>query len=353
QARSAHREALAALEEALQALRHLPPTAETREQEIDVRIELRGPLYPLGDFEKMVAYLKEAETMASAVGDSRRLGLVSIHTAEYYRQTGRFADARTLAEQALALGDKLKDGPLRLYATHYLGLACHALGDYRRASEALTETSEWRTGGFAGMIAGSGAGFQAVNLGWLARCHAELGNFEESTDAGLRAVALGEEFGSPYSMAGACIGLGYGYLVQGDVVAASRILERACSLSREANLALYRPQAARLLGAAYLCAGRIEEGVALVRSAADEVESKKLLMQHAVVLALLGEACLFAGRVDEGATAARRALALAEERGQRGDAAAALYVLAEAAAQGALESGDAEHHYLTAIALLG
>src|SRR5262249_40013457 len=154
QARSAHREALAALEEALQALRHLPQTAETREQEIDVCIELRGSLYPLGDFEKMLGYLKEAETMAAAIGDSRPLALVSINTAESSRQTGRFADARTLAEQALTLGDTLQDGALRLYASHYVGLACHALGDYRRASEVLraaTESpaSEWRTGGFA------------------------------------------------------------------------------------------------------------------------------------------------------------------------------------------------------------
>ena len=358
QARSAHREALASLEEALQALRHLPQTPQTREQEIDVRIELRGSLYPLGDFERMLSYLKEAESMAGAIGDSRRLGLVSIHTAEYYRQTGRFEDARTLAEQALTLGNKLQDGPLRLYASHYLGLACHALGDYRRASDVLTAVtespaSEWRTGGFAGMIVSTWAWFQAVTLGWLARCHAELGNFEESIGAGLRAVSLAEELGSPYSMAGACIGLGYGYLLKADISAASRVLERACSVSREANIALYRPQAARLLGAAYLLAGRIEEGLSLVRTAADEVESKKLLMQHAVVLTVLGEACLFAGRVDEAATAAKRALSLAQERGQRGDATAALFVLAEAAAQGALESGDAEHHYLTAIALSG
>jgi tetratricopeptide (TPR) repeat protein len=356
QARSAHREALASLEEALESLGHLPETLETREQEIDVRIELRGSLYPLGDFEKMLASLKEAETMASAIGDSRRLGLVSIHTAEYYRQTGRFADARTLAEQALALGDKLQDGPLRLYASHYIGLACHALGDYRRASEVLTAVTEspateWRTGGFTGMIVSSWAWFQAVTLGWLARCHAELGNFEESFDAGRRAVALAEELGSPYSMAGACIGLGYGALLKSDLPEAIHVLERACSVAREANLALYRPQAARLLGAAYLVSGRTEEGMALVRAAADEVESKKLLMQHAVVLALLGEACLLVGRADEGAAAAARALALAQERGQRGDATAALFVLAEATAQGARESGDAEHHYLTAIAL--
>src|SRR5207245_1758441 len=103
----------------------------------------------------------------------------------------------------------------------------------------------------------------------------------------------------------------------------------------------------------YLLAGRIDEGVALVRAAADEVESRQLLMQHAAVLALLGEAYIFADRVDEGSTAAQRALTLARERGQRGDAATALYVLGEAAARGSLDIGEAEHHYLAAVALAG
>src|SRR5262249_35836876 len=81
QGRSAHREALASLEEAVGALRHLPETPETREQGIDVRLELRGSLYPLGEFDKMLTYLQEAEAMASAISDSRRLGLGSLHTA--------------------------------------------------------------------------------------------------------------------------------------------------------------------------------------------------------------------------------------------------------------------------------
>src|SRR5262249_4229040 len=215
QAKSAHREALGSLEEALQALRHLPETPETREQEIDVRIDLRGSLYPLGEFDKMLGYLREAEEMAAAIGDSRRLGLVSIHTAEYFRQTGRFAQARELAEQALVQGDKLKNQPLQLYASHYLGLACHALGEYRRAAEvwrAVREApaTEWRTGAFSGMVIGSWAHFQAITLSWLARCQAELGELDESVDAGQRAVALAEELGSPYSQAAAFIGLGYG-----------------------------------------------------------------------------------------------------------------------------------------------
>ena len=358
QRRSAHREALTCLEEALQALRHLPETPETREQGIDVRLELRGSLYPLGEFEKMLTYLQEAEAMAGAISDSRRLGLVSIHTAEYFRQTGRFAEARARAEQALAMGDKLQDLPLQLYASHYLGLACNALGDYRRASEVLraivqSPPPEGRTGAFGGMVIGSWAAFQAITLAWLARCLAELGEFEEAVDAGRRAVVLAEELGSPYSLDAACLGLGYSYLVRGDLDAAGPVLERACNVAREANLTLLRPQATRLLGGAHLLAGRIDEGVALVRAAAAEVDFRRLLMQEAAVLALLGEACLYAERVDEASAAAQRALTLARERGQRGDEAAALHALGEAAAHGSLAIDKAEHHYLAAIALAG
>src|SRR5262245_61239256 len=325
QSRSAYREALASLEEALEALRHLPETAETRAQGIDVRLEIRGSLYSLGEFEKMLTYLQEAEAMASAISDSRRLGLVSLHSAEYFRQTGRFAEARTLAEQALAMGDKLQDPPVQLYARHYLGLACHALGHYRRASELLRAVAqwppiEWRPGAVGSTVSRSWEAYQAMNFAWLARCLAEIGEFDEGADAGRRAVALTEELGSPYNLAASYIGLGYVSLVRGDLAAAGPVLERACSVASEANLTLLRPQAARFLGGAYLLAGRIDEGIALVRAAAKEVESRQLLMQQAAMLALLGEACLCTDCVDEASTAAQWALSLATERGQRGDA---------------------------------
>ena len=355
QARSAHHVALASLEEALQALRHLPETPETREQEIDVRIELRGALYPLGEFEKMLSYLREAEVMASAISDSRRLGWVSIHTAEYFRQTGRFAEARTLAEQALAQGEKLRDLPLQVHANHYVGLACHALGDYLRASEALRASlsspqPEWRSLAFGGTVTGSWAAYQAVNFAWLARCLAERGEFEEGVAAGRQAVAIAE---TPVQSGGRLPRAGVHLPGQGRPRRAGQVLERACSITRESNFTLLRPQAVRFLGGAYLLAGRIAEGVDLVRAAAAEVESRRLAMQQAAVLVSLGEACLYADRVEEAATTAQRALSLARERGQRGDAAAALYVLGETAANSPHDRDKAEHHYQSAIALAG
>ena len=357
QGKWAHQQALACLKEALEALRHLPETRERREQEIDVRLQIRASLYPLGEFDLLQTYLREAEAIASALPDAHRLGLVSLHIGECFRQTGKFAEARTLAERALALGDKMQDVPLRLYASHYLGLACHTLGDYRRASEVLRAVSrspqtEWPPGAFGGMVIMSWAAFQAITLAWLSRCLAELGEFEEGVAVGHRAVAIAEEFGSPYSLAAACIGIGYNLLIRGDAAAASRMLERACSIARDANLALYRPQATRLLGNAYLLAGRIDEGVGLVQTAADEVQTRRLLMQHAPVLALLGEACLLAARANEASAAAQRALAFASERGQRGEEAVARRVLGEIASHpDAPDAEMAEDHYHRAIVL--
>jgi tetratricopeptide (TPR) repeat protein len=254
------------------------------------------------------------------------------------------------------MGDKLQDVPLQSYAGQYFGLACHALGDYRRASEllrAVTQTPQpERWAGALGMVVASWNAHQAISLAWLARCLAEIGEFDEGVAAGRRAVTLAEGLESPYSLTAACIGLGYICLVKGDLDAAGPVLERACSAAREAKLTLLGPQATRLLGGAYLLAGRIDEGVALVRAAANEVESRRLLMQQAAVLALLGEACLFASRLGEASTVGQRALTLARDGGQRGEEAVALRVLGDIAAhpdQFDAESG--EIHYRQALAL--
>jgi predicted ATPase len=62
-ARGANREAIAHLEQALGALRRLPETRETTELTIDIRLDLRTALLPLGNRARMGDHLHEAEVL--------------------------------------------------------------------------------------------------------------------------------------------------------------------------------------------------------------------------------------------------------------------------------------------------
>jgi predicted ATPase len=72
-ARSAHREAVGYFEQALSALPHLPEQRDTLEQAIDLRLALRTALFPSGNVGRILALLREAESLAEALDDPHRL----------------------------------------------------------------------------------------------------------------------------------------------------------------------------------------------------------------------------------------------------------------------------------------
>ena len=357
QQRSAHREAVAWLGQALAALAHLPADSETLARAIDVRLDLRGSLYALGELERMHTLLGEAEDLAEQLGDARRRGWVSMHLGEYARQTGHFREASALIERAREIAAAIGDLPLRLAADQYLGMAFHALGDYRRAADHERRAAEFpreepAPGGFGPTQTGTPAGFRAVSLGWLARCLAEIGEFDEGIATGREAIRVAEEIDRPYAIASASWGLGYLYGVRGDLDSATLLLDRALAAARGAGLTRLLPQVMRALGAAYALIGRVAEGTALLQEALAVSESIHLRVAESSSLVLLGEAHLLAGRPEEAQVAATRALAMARGRGQRGDEACALRLLGDIAARPGARDMEAAEPQLRAALLL-
>src|SRR5207249_4255770 len=139
-ARSAYREAVAYFEQALGALRHLPETRDTREQAIDLRFALRTALLPSSDFGRILAYLREAEALAVALDDSRRLGQVSLFLSRHFLLMGAYDQVIAAAQRAFALATASGDVVLHALANYYPGLAYSAQGDYRRAIDCLGQT---------------------------------------------------------------------------------------------------------------------------------------------------------------------------------------------------------------------
>jgi hypothetical protein len=96
-AQSAHREPVGSFEQALSALQHLPQERDTREQAIDLRLPLRSALLLSGDSGWILTVLREAETLAAALDDQRRLGHISGFLSVHFRNMGAMTRPSSLS----------------------------------------------------------------------------------------------------------------------------------------------------------------------------------------------------------------------------------------------------------------
>jgi tetratricopeptide (TPR) repeat protein len=338
-------------EQALAALQHLPETRDTREQAIDLRLTLVSALRPLGDFERLVAALCEAESLAEGLDDPRRLGRISARLSVHFRLMGAYDQAIAAGERALAHAVAGRDITLQALANQYLGLVYGRQGNYRRAldcyrqSVAFSDEAQGRER-FGDVIPPSVRSRFA-----LATCHAELGMFAESRAVGEEGLRIAEAMAHPARLMLASWGIGLCSLRQGDLHGALPRLERAMRLCQDADLPIYFHQIAAPLGAAYALAGRVADAVALLTQAIEQATAMAMVVFQVSCRLSLGEAHLLAGRLEEAQVLAERAWALGREHQERGDQAYALRLLGEIAArQEPPHIGEAEDSYRQALA---
>jgi transcriptional regulator with AAA-type ATPase domain/tetratricopeptide (TPR) repeat protein len=340
-ARSAHLQAVAYFEQALGALARLPESRERLEQTVDLRLELRNSLHPLGDPERILAVLREAEGIATRLEDPRRLARVFSFMTQYFRLIGQLDRAVESAERALALADDLRDAPLWIVANTYLGAAYDARGEYRRAADVLRKSVASLPGTSIGQdlrVAGLVPVFSRI---YLAYCLADMGEFREAVVHGDEGLRLAETADDAYSLVFASLGVGSLYFLKGEIAPSIEILERALALCRTLTLPVALPLVACPLGAAYSVSGRSSDAIALLEEGARQGRAMGRMGGHSRIIVRLGEAYLQAGRLDEADAAARRALEMARERSERGHEAYALHLLGELEAQRAPENPSA------------
>ncbi len=350
--RSANREAIAYFEQALAALSHLPETRGTREQAIDLRFDLRMSLYPLGEVERALGYVSDAEGLARALDDPRRLGWVSVYMGQHSWATGHPTETRAFSQRALRIAEACGDFQLRVAADLYLGLACYASGDYRQAISVLQRVVQAVEGDRTRERAGLHAFPAVLACSSLVLALADRGEFEEGIAHGHEAIRIAEAIDHPYSLAYACRELGRLYESKGDFGQASRLLERALALSRDWTITLLLPGLTGLLGYVNAMLGRPAEGLSLLQQALAAFEARGGGPFDSLLAVRLGEACALEDRREDALASAGRALTLARERGERGVEAWALRLLGEIAAHRQPPDVEtAEDYYHQALAL--
>jgi class 3 adenylate cyclase/tetratricopeptide (TPR) repeat protein len=351
-ARSAHREAVGPFEQALGVLTHLPAQRPTREQAIDLRLALRSALFPLGEYGRILACLREAEALAEALDDSHRLGQVSVFLSNHFYTMGAYDQAIATARRALALATAGGEVILQAQANVRLGQAYQGQGDYRRAIDCFGQTvaalEDTRRHERLGFVLTP----DVLSRAYLAWCHAELGMFAEGRALGEEGLQISEAVDHPPNLMVASWGIGLLCLRQGDLYRALPLLARAVGICQDADLPFYFPPMAAPLGAAYTLAGRVTEAMPLLTQAMEQAIMMGRVDFQALSSLSLGETQMLASRLEEAQVLADRALAHARAHKERGNQAYALHLVGDIAThRDPPEVEAADTHYREALAL--
>jgi tetratricopeptide (TPR) repeat protein len=334
--RSAHRSAVEWFERALEVLARLPDGPHLTEQAIDLRLDLRYALVPLGQFKRIFEYLSQAERLAAAAGDSGRLGQVYSFLANYYQITGDPERGIDYAQRALDIAVDHGDVGVRVVATAYLGATYYVVGDFARSIEFSRRNVDTLSGSLLHERFGMAPLPTVYSRTSLARSLAEIGAFADGLATAEEGVSIATAKDDPVSLSLAWFSLGYVRLRKGSFPEAIAALERAVEFSGMANVIWFQ-QIASCLASAYVGIGRAAEGLRVLGEAADraaEIGREGFQLGHGMRISACGEAHLALDRQTEAVALAREAVDFFGGMKARGHQAWALRLLGAATAHG-------------------
>ncbi|HXH84820.1 MAG TPA: adenylate/guanylate cyclase domain-containing protein [Candidatus Tectomicrobia bacterium] len=332
-AHSANREAVAWFEQALAALARVPETPATLADAADLHLGLRNALTLLGDHQRTLAHLREAQAIAERIGDRRRLGRALSFEVNCLLLLGRHEAAVEVGRRARAVAVELDDAALRSVTDMYVGRAHFQLGAYAQAIETFGAIAAALTGPLAHDHLGVPVLPSVFARSHLAEALAEVGRFDEAARVAGDGVAIAETANHPDTLFWAYRGSGMQHLCRGDVAAATAALERAHVVCRTHDMASSLTRISAELGLARALAGRVADAVPMVERALQEAGARKQAMTYSKVLQLLAQVYLLGGRVGDAADAAVQALELFRFQRERGHEASTLRLLGDVRAR--------------------
>ncbi len=353
-ARSAYREAVACFEQALGTLTHLPESRETIAQGIDLRVDLRNSLFPLGEFRQIFEHLCQAEILAERIGDQLRLGWVSFYRAAHFWLAGEPGRALEPGHRALAVAQARGDFALQVVAKLRLGQAYLSLGDYARASECFRDNIQSLEGELIRERFGEAWLPSVLSRVWLVHVLTARGEFAEGIATAQEGLRIAETVDQPFTLIGAYRGLGYLSLCQGDLSEAICFLERSRELCRTWNIRHFIAGIAAYLGYAYVLSGRLADGLPLLEQGVEHGASTGDRSGHTGHLIDLSDAYRLANRTEDAVRSANQALDLIRDQKRPAHQARALRTLGEIAShRDPPDAENAEASYRQALVLAG
>jgi predicted ATPase len=339
---------------ALSALDNVAESREKSELGIDLRFDLWTAIVTRGDHALIFPVLEEAERLAIAIGDEKRLARIHGYLSMACWWVADYRRALDFGQRALAAARGF--GPQGLFeqslALVALAWTQAALGEYQEAKKGLEEVHA---------VAKITPSRRRVNNGlppttvmalcWLTSAHAELGDFEQGLECARAAVHMAEDLDHPWSRVAAYHALGSLMTKRLQIKEAISILERGRRLCENHVIPGWDIPLASALGSAYVLNGEPAQAIPLLEQSIRQAEANRSLTRQAMRIASLAEAELLNGRPARAAELGREALELARFHGERPTEGHVLRVLGDIAFDNDADDPSLPNLYEQALAI--
>ena len=317
-----------AYQQALDIVTPLPPTPEHLRLAIDLRLDMFLPLAGIGEPSRGRALLEEAAGIAHTLGDDLRLGHISVRLGSLCWMQAEYDLAAGHGENGLRIAEHTANPELRLRASHVLGQAWYARGDYRLATDLLLRTVEGDHTALAQERLGFTISPYAFASGFVAWSLATLGEFDRALQYSSRGVAVADGSGHERSRGVARVFHATTLVVRGHLTEALPIMQLALDICQRDGVVFWQAFALGIWGWLLAALGRAEEGATSLAKGAGLYERAGIRGLLAFFWARWADALVEAGEHREAERVVTRALSLAEAVGERGSEAEALRVQA-------------------------
>jgi class 3 adenylate cyclase/tetratricopeptide (TPR) repeat protein len=339
-ARSALEDARAWFEQALPYLEALPESRSVLEAAFEIRLELRPVLVQLGEVQRTLDRLREAEVLAEKLDDDRRRGRTYAMEANAYTLIGEPDEALACGTRAQRLAEATGDLDLRLSTAICMEQVHYFRGEYEPVVELATTTLALLPAHRAHEFFGAVAPASVYNRYWLIMSLAPLGRFAEAAGYQAEADRLAEPMQHAYTTGVLHIAASTIHLLEGDWARAQSRVEAGITVFRSAHVSLLLPRL--VASSAWVLAQAGETGEALNRIREGERLIAGRTRKPPATCLYLGQAYRLLGRPDE----ARILAEYAAESREIGVASQAVHLLGDIATDPDrfnAESGEA--HY--------
>jgi class 3 adenylate cyclase/tetratricopeptide (TPR) repeat protein len=311
---SANHEAIALYDRLLKVVERLPPE-QAAAAAIDAHLHAFSALLALGEIDRLVDVMQQADALAHELGDKRQLAAATSQLSTALWLAGKHEAGLRSAEVAVRLADELDDFVLRLSARFSQANLLHALGALSEAAEIYTELLASLTGELELKRFGWPGIPSLLARGMLTWSLVLLGEFERARQTKDQALELTGRTSEPYSIAYAYMGQGLYQSAIGDTTGAIASFEAAYRITQQADIVL--PISTAWLGAAYAQGGRPREALTLLLEAERRTAYRSgglyNSIHHYIALA---QAHLAVGALSLARTAIGRAQDIAERAGE-------------------------------------